>query len=70
MARPIVTKARIVRGAVDTLMIIHTSGELHICLDGDKGPQQSLIDQAAEMREKARRLLRRANLIDQARALL
>jgi hypothetical protein len=70
MARPIVTNARIVSGQHDVLLITHTKGEASVLLNRSKGPQQSLIDEAADMRERARRLLRLANLIDQAKELL
>jgi hypothetical protein len=71
MSRPIATRARVVgTPAGDFVVIEHSSGKTCVLLDEDKTLQRSLIDDAAELRGRARQLLRQANLIDQARALL
>jgi len=71
MSRPIVTKAGVVRyGYVDYAVIDHSEGQLKQLLDARKGTHQSLANDATDLREQAKRLLRRANLLDQARALL
>jgi hypothetical protein len=70
--RRIVTQARVTRhGSAEFVsMQTATGGEFSVLLDAGKGLQQSLHDSAAELRERARRLLRQANMIDQARAIL
>jgi hypothetical protein len=71
MMRAIVTRAYVFgTSAGEYVVIEHTQGEMHVLLAHDKSLQQSLIANAADLRERARRLLRQANLIDQARALL